>query len=155
MEANQKTKSMLIMGIVLLVLGLLPILLPTTYFRISPLAAPVRQHQRSAISSRSCEVCGAPATKRTIKPYKAEMTTSGQYVGYNPREWPGNSEILLCEKHLGYSDAAVAKRLSYSALLYLLFMGNNMWLRLVFLIHLAVLAAGCYVVFKWKAQRNT
>jgi len=155
MESDQKTRTMLIAGIVLLVLGLLPLLLPTTYFRISPLAAPVREHQRSAISSTSCEVCGAPASKRTFKVHEAIMTTSGQYVGYNPREWPGNSEILLCEKHLGYADAAAAKRLTHSALLYLFLNGNNMWLRLVFLIHLALVAAGAYVLFKWKAQKNT
>lgn len=156
MADDQKNRTILITGIVLLVLGLLPLLLPTTYFRISPLAAPVRAHQRSAISSTSCEVCGAPASKKTMIPYEAYIDPhTGQYVGYNPREWPGNSEILLCERHLGYADAAAAKRLSHSALLYLLFKGNNMWLRLVLLIHLALVAAGTYVLFKWKAQENT
>lgn len=154
MGTTGKSRTMLIIGIVLIVLGLLPSILPTTYFRISPLAAPLREYQRATISSSSCEVCGARATKKTLKPYKATMTASGEYVGYNPREWPGNSEILLCGKHLGYSEAAAAKRLSHAALLYLLFRGNNMWLRLLLLAHFLIFAGGCYTVFKWRASQK-
>lgn len=155
MGTTDQSRTMFTIGIVLIVLGLLPTILPTTYFRISPLAAPVREHQRAAMSFCSCEVCGASATKKLVKPYKAIMNRSGQYVGYNPREWPGNSEILLCEKHLDCSDAAAVRRLSHSALLYLPFKGNNMWLRVVLVVHLAIFAGGCYSVFKWRSSQKS
>jgi hypothetical protein len=130
-------------GVALVVFGLLPVVAPTTYFRFSPLAVPVREHQRMAISLSECEICGAAATKRVIMPYEATMNGSGEYIGYNPERWPGNAEILLCEKHLGYSGVAKPKRLTNEALFYLLFNGNNIWLRLVLFIHLVVLVAGC------------
>ncbi|NQT14756.1 MAG: hypothetical protein HQ582_18520 [Planctomycetes bacterium] len=155
MATGERSTRMMIVGIGLIVLGQAPLILPTTYFRLSPLAAPVREHQRATRSLSLCEVCGAPATVKTVKPYKAVITRTGAYVGYDPRSWPGNSEILLCEQHRGYANAAAPKRLSHTALLYLVFKGDNTWLRLVLVLHLLIVAGGCYVFFKsgvW--QRN-
>jgi len=102
-----------------------------------------------------CEVCGATATKKSMKPYKATMDRSGQYIGYNPRVWPGNSEILLCEAHLNYSDTAKANRLAHGALVYLLNRGSNVWLRLVLIVHLVILFSGAFVIFKTIRREAT
>jgi uncharacterized protein YjeT (DUF2065 family) len=147
---------MLVGGMVLIILGLLPVIFPTTYFRISPLAIPVRAHQNPAVTaSFKCEVCGEPAAKLHIMPYEAEINWSGEYIGYDPRRWPGNSIIPICEKHLDYSQTVEGKRLTRGALLYLLFHGDNNWLRLVLFVHLFMVVEGCLLAFKSRTAKRS
>ena len=144
----------LALGWALIVLGILPVLFPTTYLRISPLAIPAVEVQRFWAGSTSCEVCGAPANKRALKRYEAHMDRSGSYVGYNPREWPGNSEILFCAQHDGYPDLCVAYRLGRGALAYLLVFGANWGLRALFGAHGALLVFGIGVLVRLRRGKG-
>lgn len=141
-------------GVLFAFVGLLPVVLPTTYFRLSPLALPVRQHQNNLIRLSMCEVCGESATEKEMLPYKATRNRLGQYVGYNPKIWPGSAEILLCREHVGYFEAAKARRLTHRALTYLLLRGNNSALQLVLIVHSFVLVGGAFIIFKTIIRKD-
>lgn len=130
----------------MIVIGILPVLLPTTYLRWSPLAVPAVYIQGTWLQLHCCEVCGAQASKSCILPYEAEMDRFGGYVEYDPREWPGNSEIHFCAPHRHYPDLCVPYRLGRGALVYLLVFGANGALRLMFILHCAILTVGILIL---------
>jgi hypothetical protein len=154
MKEVSPPKAQFFIAVSLIALALLPCICPTSYLRVSPLAISAKAQQRAAFSIGNCEVCGDRAVRKFLKRSTARITESGNYIGYNPTKWPGNSEILLCEKHLRYADIAVGKRLTHAALFYLLVHGNNDWLRLVFLVHIFLLAGGAFFLFRWKTLKD-
>jgi len=155
----------LCVGIALIVLGLLPFLFPTTYLTSSPLAAPAVELQNQRVENTLCEVCGAQATKRVAFRYTARLDASMEYIGdHNPKKWPGNCKVLYCGEHSDYGKMRKPSRvidyskgesnsLGLGTFLYLLLHGSNAYLRVIAVVHLALVAAGVYLMVR-RATRN-